>query len=261
MGKLDEVSRMCLRTECDLLKAKMKQIFLEKNRSEKDKKQCLNMPQSVKVGNKVSRLITLSPLMIYVIFQKNLDLLKQLPSYENKSNNKKGIPGYLHLASPTRVDEILTVEDVHLSMHSSWDIPGGCCEHALTSIASLRNLSQPGAPMFKAYGWDETESSITFMFNLKGDDVPMEMVTFNRPKFVKEKIVLDEGLESERTRVVFSYKFDEVQVVGEKQLVSYVPVCIRVHCRSLNSFRFVGARIAYRVSEDGFVFLLSSYSS
>ena len=72
----------------------------------------------------------------------------------------------------------MTVSDVKFIAHESFDLPGGYCEHTLTSIASITNGS---GRMLKAYGWNETRTSITFAYNDGRTTDPMDFVTFQRP--------------------------------------------------------------------------------
>ena len=65
----------------------------------------------------------------------------------------------------------------------------------------------------------------------------------------------------ERVVKYHEYYFSSVPPSGEYNFVGFVPICIRVHSKNMNSsFSFVGGRIAYRKINDD-VYLFTGYSS
>ena len=260
LSNLDEMTKYCFRSECDMFKAKMKGIFLLHNEKNKKKKQVLMLPQEVAVGHKMHRSLPMSTLLRCVLFGKEKLHANFFHPYEDCCvSSKKIAPAYLHFSSPKRLNEIMTVGDVKLTMHESFDLPGGYCEHTLTSVASITDES---GRMFKAYGWKETRTSITFVFNNRRAMDPIEFLTFRRPEFAqKEKLVVtNHGIE--RLVRYHEYDFSSVPPSGEYNLVGYVPVCLRVHSKNLNSsFSFVGGRIAYRKINNDDIYLLAGYTS
>ena len=260
VGNLDEMARYSFQIECDIFKAKMKSLFLVHHEKSKNKKQVLMLPQEVTVGHKMHRNFPMSPLLRCVLFGKEKLHENYFHAYKDCTVNSsaKLAPAYLHISSPKRLSQIMTVSDVKLMVHESFDLPGGYCEHTLTSIASITNGS---GRMLKAYGWNETRTSITFAYNDGRTTDPMDFVTFRRPVLKEsEKIVVTKHGE-ERVVKYHKYDFSSVPPSREYNFVGFVPICIRVHSKNMNSsFSFVGGRIAYRKINDD-VYLFTGYSS
>ena len=252
IGQLDIITRNCIKEECDLFMAKIRACFLQKYRPNTEKKQVFLFPQKVEVGNKLSKLILLSPVLHYLLFRNGMS--RVLP-WENFSINTKYQPGYAHLASPESVRRLMTVEDVSLMTHHSYDLN---CDFALTSVASLVSVSDNQGRGIKCYGWCETRQEVTFIYNPGNEGDLSLKITFPRPFMQTQEVV---NPVTGRARKVREYVCDTV--VNGYVLKGYIPVCIRIHYRSLNSFRFVGARLAYRTSlnNDSEVSIISSYTS
>ena len=247
-GRLNFMVRGLIRTECDLILVKLNECFMQRNQDAKEKKMVLKMPQKIVVGHKVTKLFTMSTFVRYIIFGENLS---KVPENENHSINKKSMPGFVHLASLQSVQRLLTIEDVSLMTFINHERN---TNHTITSLGTMENIS---GGLIKCYGWSETANSITFIFNARRENDPAQHITFPRPKLQKY-----ERFRANSTRKIVEYKFelsDEFNAEGYR-LTSFTPVCLRVHYKSFGSFRFMGARLAYR-KENRSTFLVSGFSS
>ena len=75
-------------------------------------------------------------------------------------------PRCLNLASPHAVNEVISTEDVSLLTHINYLFDNCESMHCIPSLATLLDHRGHG---FKAYGWEEDEHTITFMYNLGND--------------------------------------------------------------------------------------------
>ena len=253
IGHVDRVTRNCIQEECDLFCLTMRRSFLQKNTTNAEKKQSFLFPQKVTVGRKLSKLIPFSPLFRYVLFGTHMS--KVMP-WENFSINAKFQPGYAHLASPSTVRRLMTIEDVSLMTHHSYEMN---CDFVLTSIGSLVIDADAGCEgrAITCYGWSETREQVTFIYNPNNEGDQSHFITFPRPRLITEQVV--HPVTGRRTK---KRKYEIETAENGYILNAYTPVCMRIHYRSLNTFRFVGARLAYRTSEDGqSVYIISSFSS
>ena len=140
-GQLDPITREFLRRECDNLKVRFMKKLNNKNpyatdpsdNAKKIKKAML--PHKIEAQNCICQCVIMSPLLIYYLFGDKLDRYKK--HFENVSTNAKCEPGFLHIGSKDRLNEVLCVEDVAFATYFDRDMK---YNHVFTSMASLSDV-------------------------------------------------------------------------------------------------------------------------
>ena len=171
------------------------------------------MPLKVKIRKQVFRMTTSSALLKKTFFGTQYECIYDIEVVSGDGCD----PYFFHIASKKRLLEIFSIEDSTnqvcqltknvdpKSGHKQW----------LTSRGLLRNSSNQG---IRCFGWDEDDSSITWIYNNdSSSDTPFQSVTLPRPMVLR----------SESTNRIQSYVLNPTFIDGWR-LAEYYPVSIYV---------------------------------
>ena len=175
------------------------------------------------------------------------NLLNKVKDYENQSVNRKCTPGFIHFSSFTRANSIFCIEDISFCTHFEEEAN---VHFHLTSVGNLTNTRGPRGQQFKCWGWEETDTFVSFVYcNELGANLPAKFTKFERPKL--EKIVQG-GEAAPLTRARQLARVYNNSTINSDGLIltEYTPVCLKVNVQRSNTLNVVGARFAVRVVRD-----------
>ena len=138
----------------------------------------------------------------------------------------------MHFSSCARLHEVMTLDGLHFCKYKEYRTNK---QYTLTSLATLEDRS---AHQTNAYGWSETDLTVTFVHNhstQKGE--PAEFITFLKPQF--EEVY--QGLRKRRLR---RYRVEDVPVVSGIKLAAYTPACL-CSTPAKSSFVSLGAKLCF----------------
>ena len=222
--------RLSLKKESDFLRKEITSSLQLLSNCQSTKDRVIAFPQKVKVENMSFVWTKMSPLFSDILFGR---LLSGIPSSENKTTSSGAKNMYIHVASPVRLDELMSMDEVHFCKYYNFRTK---LNYALTSLAVVKD--QSGCES-KAYGWRESENTITFVHNhfRAGENEPASLTTFPRPYFEIKKV-------STKRRKERKYVTTNLPIVDGLQLVEYTPVSMCT-CPTKLKYAHVGAKLCY----------------
>ena len=126
-----EENRICLKQECTYIKIHVMQLLSRKYVPSSTQKLQINFPQKTRVGLQFYTAFTMSPYLRRRLFGERLAIL---PDDENMSVNLQSEPGYIHLGSIQRAEELLTCTDLCFARYHEVRTD---YHFVMTSLASL----------------------------------------------------------------------------------------------------------------------------
>ena len=224
----------CFREESSCLKKCFKTALIKKGMKNIATRH-IRIPHKVKIGTLAFRGITVSP-----AFRKCLVLGTELKDLEKVGFNKE--PLVLHFATKERFAIFFAIDDIEYGKYVDKKVEN---TYYLTSLCILERDGS-GASV-KAYGWTETDSTVTFIY--RNSRTSTRLVTFPRPRFVTS--VVKKNDRNYRKR---EYEFHSEYVDGLK-IVSYVPVCVYLSSKCMRNFKLLSARLCVKETIDGHIIL------
>lgn len=250
----EEELRICLRMECDTIVNDIASTMLKPTNSDSKQNLHVSLPIRDRVGLKLFTKLTMSPYVRRRVFGESLS---NLPKKEIISSNTKNDPGYVHLFSAQRVDEVLRLSDVNFIRQHDLRHDR---HFVLTSSAILLNNADQ---QFKVYGWTETAHQIKFIY-CDDDDSPGVFITLPKPKFVVESLEQEDvyGVSRSRCRKNRYYSFNDLDYSNSEYRYSqFHPVCIAVSSKKQFNVRVLAPRFCYTEGNDGSIFIVSHLST
>ena len=161
----------CFREETKYLQKCFKNALTRPGQRHLYKKH-IKIPHKYQIGTLAWRAITLSPAV-----QKLLTMNTVFP-YENVGTNE---PKIFHFATHGRVNSVLFFDDVVFSQYRKRKT------RTIYNFTSVCILQRPHGATLKSYGWSETESMVTFIYQT--GRYTTGLVTFRRPIFVTSVVI------------------------------------------------------------------------
>ena len=221
-----------LKLESDLLRTKISSSLKKMANSPSEFKRNLYLPQKVQIENLTYTTTSMSPLFSDVLFGRSLAGIPKEERFISSSKKK----GFLHLASCARLHEVMTLDGLYFCKYQDYKRKK---YYTLTSLATLEDGS---GHQTNAYGWSESDLTVTFVHNhntRKGQ--PSEYITFLKPEF--EEVF--QGLRKRRLR---RYRVEDVPVVGGIKLAAFTPTCL-CSTPSKSNVVSLGAKLCYTYND------------
>ena len=221
-----ELLRVFLRQDLVILHRSIKRAIRNKNQRDLYKK-AVKIPYAIQVEQQVYRTATVSSLLMFALFGENFNKL----SFDNELISSNCDPFTFHIASKTRMKEIFSIDDTCLSV-----LEDLYTRHKfyLTGYGILKN--KQGLSV-KAYAWDETDSTVDFIFN--DSDSSTKVIKFDRPFLHKNDLP---------PRNILGYICD-VNVVDGYTLTQYNPVGLYLSYKNTSNFKILSAKLC--IDENG----------
>ena len=244
----------CLQEERDALSEAMRSLTVTRVMSSTTKAFKMCMPHKVEVMSQVYDKMSMSALMRKTLFGTNFEKIRE---YENNSAQRCFRPGFLHFHSPTRLNEVFKLNDTKFGQHIDH-------RHNHTyQLTSLGVVHDTHGREEKVYGWDETNTHVTFVYHIGENTDQARYVTFPRPKFVTLEVT--NNSESRTKRTARCYKMPEQVSVDSHgtslTLVSFHPVCMKFHLKKPNYFTLLGARVCTFIDGNNKLIIVNNNSS
>ena len=256
IGERDNMLRLCLQEESRNLQRDMRTFILRANIKpyNPEKQMAHAFPQSVSISGKIYKDLSLSPLMRRTILGHKLEYVKD---YENQTVSRKYCPGYIHFSSYKRANSIFCIGDILFCSHVEEQKESDLYFH-LTSIGVLTNGT---GQQFNCWGWDETDTNVTFIYNDESsNDVPAKFTAFSRPKLVSTTRCTQVG-QKKKFEISRNYSTETSFNHDGLKLTEYCPICFKIHLERCNLFNAVGARLVVRFRHnDVYIVTGSEYS-
>ena len=237
--------RICCRIECDSILRLIRTHILKESIPPTTQNMTICFPQKETVGERIYVPVPMSAYVCRRIFGEGL---ANLPLSEKRSCNNKNDPGYIHLASIERAEQVLSLSDVNFVRYED---ARNNQTILLTSTAIL--LSSRNEQSIKVYGWEETRSSITYIY-FDDDDTPGTFITMPKPEFVVNNI---EG----SRRKLRTYTFPDNHIANSPYIYSeYKPLCIYVTSKRIYNVKILASRLCYRYVNNNYYFVQNKSS-
>ena len=227
-SKYEELLKELLRTDTLNLYKTIQRAIGNQNQRNLAQSQVM-MPYSVIIESQMYRALTISSLLLRVLFGEFLEEfnMNELVSQEDSD------PYSFHISSKDQMRDLFTVDSDCITTRLDYS------DNTTTYLTSMCILHNNNGISFKCYGWEENKNTIKWIFKVSATET--KMIDMKRP--TREYC-------SKYANKLLKYSFKGC-ITEEYVMVQYNPVFIYVSEKNITNFKLLASKLV--IDKDGSV--------